>query len=108
MRVASLFLSAAVLAHAQDYSVEKEAALGRQLAASFLKNRPLLENDDLAAYVRSVGARLAGKLEQTPPYPYTFTTTSEWQDPALLEAYGLPGGQVIVPSSVILDGEGRN
>jgi len=100
MRVTSLFLLAALLAHAQDYSVEKEAALGKQLAASFLKSGTLLENDELAAYVRSVGTRLVGKLE--PSAPYTFTITSEWQDPPPLEAYGLPGGQVIVPSSLIL------
>lgn len=82
------------------YSIEKEIALGKQLAAEFQRTVKPLENAAALAYVSDLGQRLAA-LIGGPPFPYTFALVAD--DPTVLhEVAAFPGGFLFVPAPLIL------
>ena len=79
------------------YSIEKEVALGRQLAAEFQRNARQLVSPAAQAYIQELGRRVAAESAFT----YTFLLFAD--DPtALHEPAAFPGGFVFVPASLIL------
>ncbi len=81
------------------YSIEKEVALGRQLAAEFLRTVKPLENASVLAYVEGIGRRLAAEIGG-PLFPYSFTLIAD--DPTVLhDIAAFPGGAMFVPASLI-------
>jgi predicted Zn-dependent protease len=101
-----LFLTAASVAQQRDpgaginfYSIEKEIALGRQLAAEFSRGHNMLQSPAALAYVEGIGQRLAAQMGG-PPFTYTFAVFAD--NTPYSEVVALPGGFVFVPSSVIL------
>jgi predicted Zn-dependent protease len=81
------------------YSIEKEIALGRQLADEVGRDRKALESPTVQAYVNDLGQRLAAQIGG-PAFTYTFTVIAD--SSPYSEAVSLPGGFVFVPSSLIL------
>jgi predicted Zn-dependent protease len=70
-------------------SVEEEIAIGREANADTRKKIPELPDQDVRAYVRSIGARLA-KAAPGPRYPYSFSVANYRE----INAFALPGGPV--------------
>jgi predicted Zn-dependent protease len=82
------------------YSIEKEIALGNQLALEFRARTKALESPAALAYVNGIGQRLAKEIGG-PPFTYTFALIAD--DPtAMHEVAAFPGGFLFVPSSLIL------
>jgi predicted Zn-dependent protease len=109
MRMVCLLTILALLAAAQErevgkgvnfYSIEKEIALGNQIAAEFRRDARPLESPAALAYVNGIGQRLAKEIGG-PAFPYTFALVAD--DPAEVhEVAAFPGGFLFVPSSLIL------
>src|SRR5215475_11993815 len=104
MRAVSLLLFSLAL-FAQDpgrgvnfYSLEKEKALGEQLAKEYRKQATVIESPEALAWVEGIAKAM------TPPdskYTYTFAIVAD--DGILLnEPVALPGGYIFVPASLIL------
>jgi predicted Zn-dependent protease len=83
------------------YSLEKEAALGRQLAAEAARHTKLLDSAVARDYVNELGRRLAAKLSG-PAFTYTFTIVADGADNTTHEPLSLPGGYVFVGASLFL------
>jgi len=82
------------------YSIEKETALGRQLAAEFQRKSKPLESPAALAYVNGIGERLAAQVGG-PPFTYTFALVAD-NSSGLDGVAALPGGFVFVPAPLIL------
>jgi len=88
------------------YSLEKETALGRQLAAEFQRDTKPLESPPALAYVDGIGQRLAAQIGG-PPFTYTFALVAD--DPGNLhDVAAFPGGFLFVPASLILAVKGED
>src|SRR5215471_6704119 len=111
MRVRLIVVLGAVLAlNAQDpptgrgvdfYSIEKEVALDKQLAADFRQAHAQLDNAAARDYIEQMGARLEPALPQPSPFTYHFELTTDFSG-TFLEPAAFPGGFVFVPAGLIL------
>src|SRR5262245_43889968 len=109
LRIASLTGMFLLAAAAQErgtgkgvnfYSLEREIALGNQLASDFRAHTRPLEIPSALTYVNVIGQRLVKEMGG-PPFPYTFALVAD--DPTLMhEAAAFPGGPVFVPGALIL------
>ncbi len=82
------------------YSIEKEMALGKHLAADFQRDTKPLESASALAYINGIGQRLAAQIGG-PPFIYTFALVAD--DPTVLhDVAAFPGGFLFVPASLIL------
>lgn len=86
----------AVAAALSLISVKDEIALGRQAQAQVRKGVPQVSDKTLAAYVSSVGRRLAARAPG-PRYPYSFTIANYRE----LNAFALPGGPVWIHRGIL-------
>ena len=77
-------------------SVQDEIAIGREANAQVRKEMPEVRDPQVLAYVRSIGARLAGQAAG-PRYPYSFSVA----DYREINAFALPGGPVWLHRGVI-------
>lgn len=77
------------------YSKQKEEALGKQLAAEFERNVPLLDNPAALDYVSRLGEKLAAQLPDA-PFSYTFAITATDPSNVLHEPISLPGGYIFI------------
>ena len=77
------------------YSIEKEIALGRQLAEEVQRQSKLVEDPIVAEYVNRLGQNLVRHSDAK--YPFTFLVVD---DPSL-NAFALPGGYVFVNRGLI-------
>lgn len=83
------------------YSLEREAELGRQLAAEFQRDWKPLGSPAVQAYIDRIGQSLAAQIGGV-PFSYSFTVVAG--DPTVLhEAVAFPGGPLFVPTSLILE-----
>lgn len=82
------------------YSIEKEQALGRQLANAYRQGVRTLDVPAAKAYLDDVGQRLAAKTDG-PQFTYTFELVDDDQI-FLHEPVAFPGGSIFVPASLIL------
>ena len=97
---ACLLAGAAIAQQQSACSVEKEIALGRQLAAEFRKKTETIDSPSAHAYVDGIGQRLAAEAAGA-PFHYTFELIAT--DPAALhEPVAFPGGFIFVPAALIL------
>jgi predicted Zn-dependent protease len=82
------------------YSIEKEQALGAQLAADYRRQIRAFDAPSVNAYLDELGQRLAA---QSPATGFTFTFELVDDDQTWIhEAAAFPGGPVFVPASLIL------
>ena len=77
-------------------SVEDEIAIGREANADTRKKIPELQDHEVRAYVRGIGARLA-RAAPGPPYPYSFSVANYRE----INAFALPGGPVWINRGVL-------
>jgi predicted Zn-dependent protease len=77
-------------------SVEQEVEIGRQANAKAKKELPELRDAEVAAYVRSIAARLV-RVAPGPKYPYTFSVVNYRE----INAFALPGGPVWLHRGVL-------
>jgi predicted Zn-dependent protease len=90
------------------YSLDKEIALGEQLASDVRRESKLLDSDLVQDYVARLGRQLAA---QTPGarFPYSFTAIQDLPagiaDDPTHEAMALPGGPIFIPASLILQAQ---
>jgi predicted Zn-dependent protease len=103
MRLLALLLACATLSAqsgANIYSVEKEKALGAQLAAKYRRQARIQDAPAVNAYLDELGGRLAVQAPAT-GFTYTFELTDDEQT-WLHEPATFPGGHVFVPASLIM------
>lgn len=84
---------------ANFYSLEKERALGAQLAAEYRRSVTVIENAAVNAYLTDLGRRIAAR-SQGPDFTYTFELVDD--NTLLNEAPAFPGGAIFVPAQLIL------
>ena len=77
------------------YSIQKEIALGRQLAQEVERQSKLVDDPIIAEYVNRLGQNLVRHSDAK--YPFTFKVV----DDASLNAFALPGGYVFVNRGLI-------
>jgi predicted Zn-dependent protease len=83
------------------YSIEKEQALGKQLAEEIQRQYPALNQPAAREYVERIGRRLEAQLDAA-PFPYTYAVVTDPAAESWLEPIALPGGYVFVPASLLL------
>jgi predicted Zn-dependent protease len=82
------------------FTIEKEKALGAQVAAEYRRQAHLFDSASVNAYLDELGQRLAA---QSPAAGFTYTFELVDDDLTWIhEASAFPGGPVFVPASLIL------
>src|ERR1700742_3931213 len=72
------------------YSIEKEMALGRQVAADFRRDTRALDSPATLAYINALGQKLTAEIGG-PPFTYTFALVAD--DPTVIhDVAAFPGG----------------
>ena len=82
------------------YSIEKEKALGAQLAAEYRRQQRVFDASSVNAYLNELGQRLAAQAPAT-GFNYTFELVDD-DNTWIHEAAAFPGGPVFVPASLVL------
>lgn len=82
------------------FSIEKEKALGAQLAAEYRRQAREIDAPPVNAYLDELGQRLAAQSPAT-GFTYTFELVDDDQT-WIHEAPAFPGGPVFVPASLVL------
>src|SRR5260221_8988292 len=83
------------------YSLEKEGALGRQLAAEFRKRTTFIDSPTVQNYLDHLGQTLEPHVPDA-NFPFTFRAIAEDPCPAIHEPTALPGGYVFVPAALFI------
>jgi predicted Zn-dependent protease len=99
MRYGLLLVCATLLAQTTP-SVEKEKALGAQIAAEYRRQGHMIDAASVNRYLDELGQRLAAHAPAT-GFPYTFELVDDDQT-WVHEAAAFPGGPVFVPAGLIL------
>ena len=84
------------------YSIEKERALGAELAGELRQRTTRISTRDIDAHLLRLGARLVAQI-QDPLHQYTFSLIAEDTSGGLHEPHSLPGGYLFVPASLYLE-----
>ena len=85
------------------YSIEKESAVGEQLAGAYRDAHPPLDSAMARDYVEQVGQRLLRAFPQGSPFlPYHFELTAD-STGTFLEPTAFPGGVIFIPAGLILE-----
>src|SRR5271169_4594338 len=78
------------------YSVEKEIALGKQLASEVERQAKIINDPVIAEYVNRIGQNLVRNSDAKVPFTIKVIDTDE------VNAFALPGGFFFVNSGLIL------
>lgn len=84
------------------YSIRREQALGRSLAASFDRNTRIITDPLVNDYVNRLTQKLVGNSDAA--VPFTIKVIDSGDVP---RAYGLPGGFLYIDSALILSADGE-
>ena len=85
------------------YSIDKESALGGQLAGAYRGAHPPLDSAMVRDYVEQVGQSLLRALPQGSPFlPYHFEVTAD-STGTFLEPTAFPAGAIFIPAGLILE-----
>jgi predicted Zn-dependent protease len=82
------------------YSIEKEKALGAQLAVEYRRQQRVLDASTVNAYLNELGQRLVAHSPAT-GFNYTFELVDD-DNTWIHEAAAFPGGPIFVPASLVL------
>jgi predicted Zn-dependent protease len=93
----SILLASA--AYGQQFTLEKEAVLGEQMAAAFLKENTPIETKSIQAWVEQTGSRLAAHAET--PFKFRFVVIAGDTGPTH-EPRSFPGGYIVIPAQLFL------
>jgi len=83
------------------YSLEKERALGQQLAKEIRQTTTALNNSRVQDYVDRLGQQIAARMQGT-RFEYTFTVIADDTSRTTHEPIALPGGAVFIPAALFL------
>jgi predicted Zn-dependent protease len=84
---------------AKVYSLQKELALGRQVAAEIRRQSKPLQNREVAGYATRIGSQLISHLSEPPRFPYSFEIVI---NAGMTEPISIPGGDVFIPAAFFL------
>jgi predicted Zn-dependent protease len=82
---------------AKEFSEPEEIELGQEVAANLLSLGPLLDNQEVQAYVNRVGRWITMHSER-PDLPWTFVVL----DIADANAFAAPGGYIVITKGLLL------
>jgi predicted Zn-dependent protease len=82
-------------------SVEKEGALGLQLASDFREHTTSIASSTAQQYVEGLGQKLASQMPKT-GFSFTFSIIAEDPCPTIHEAAAFPGEHIFVPVALIV------
>ena len=90
------------------YSLDREIAMGTQMAEAVRRESKTVDGDLAQDYVARLGRQLALQTAG-PNFQYTVTVIADlpggmWDDPTH-EALALPGGPIFIPASLILQAQ---
>jgi beta-barrel assembly-enhancing protease len=88
--------------NAQDIDVQKESALGQQMAKDYRLRHAPLDSAAVRDYIEQVGQRLIDAMPNKPPFAYQFEPITDFRE-TFLEPVSVPGGYVFVPAGLILE-----
>jgi predicted Zn-dependent protease len=91
---------------ADFYSVEKEAALGAQMASDVRRRTSTIEDPSVQEYVNRLGRRLAVEMPDA-KFPFTFSVIVDDPCPGTHEPGSLPGGYIFVPAALFIEAHGE-
>jgi len=98
-------------AHAQNgdnsYSIEQEAALGKQLAAELRERTVSIDSPAVLNYVTNLARKIAAYLPDV-KFPLTFGVIADDPCDTVHEPAVLPGGYVFVPAGLFLAAQGED
>jgi predicted Zn-dependent protease len=83
------------------YSLEKEAALGKQLATDFRKRTTPIDVPSVQNYVDRLGQRIAAQIPDA-QFRFTFSVIADDPCRTIHEPAALPGGYVFVPAALLV------
>jgi predicted Zn-dependent protease len=86
--------------NAVNYSLEKEAALGKQLAADFRRRTIPIDSPIVQNYLDRVGQKIAAYMPDA-RFPFTFSVIAD-KPCGIHELTALPGGYIFVPVSLFI------
>ena len=81
------------------YSLEKERALGQQLAKEIRQTTTALNSPRVQDYVDRLGQQIAARMQGT-RFDYTFTVIADDTSRPTHEPIALPGGAVFIPAAL--------
>jgi len=81
--------------------LEKEAALGKQLAAEVRRSTTAMDNPLVQKYLDQLGKKLAAQIPEA-SFPFTFSAVVEDPCRTTHQPAALPGGYVFVPAALFL------
>lgn len=84
----------------QQVTPEKEAALGEQMAAEFLKQSTPIDSKSIQAFVDQTGSRLAAHAET--PFQFHFVVIAGYAGGPTYEPRSFPGGYILIPAQLFL------
>ena len=87
--------------HSNKYTPQDDVKLGRQAAAEAERQLPVLRDEEVTAYLESVGQRLVAAIPpefQHPEFHFYFRVVEDRQ----INAFALPGGPMYVNTGTIL------
>jgi len=87
---------------ANSYSLQKEAALGRQLAADFRQRTTSIDSPAVHNHLDRLGHRIAAELRDA-KLPFTFSVVADDPCRTIHEPAALPGGYVFVPGALFVE-----
>ena len=104
-RFFSIFAMASCLLSAQSsdaqfYTVEKEIALGKQLAGETRKSTTPLENPAVQEYAERIGKRLSSQMDT--PFSWSFQVVAGLPVNPIHEPLEYPGGFLFIPADLVL------
>ena len=83
------------------YNVQKEIALGEQLAAEFRGRTTTIISPSVEQYLENLGQKLASQMPKI-GFGFTFGVITEDPCPTIHEPAALPGGYVFVPAALFV------
>jgi predicted Zn-dependent protease len=96
----ALFVAVSLAAQGSDsQQSNKEAVLGRQMAAEILHHSTPIHNPAVDRYLARLGRQLSAQFPGSPPH-FTFAVIADDPCPATHEPAVLPGGFIIVPAAL--------
>jgi predicted Zn-dependent protease len=83
------------------YSLEKEAALGKQMTAEVRQGATVLDSATAQDYLNRLGQRIAAQLPG-PKWTYSFTLVANDEGGSTHEPTALPAGYIFLPAGLVL------
>lgn len=95
-------LLAAWTLNAQDRGVQKESALGLEMARGYRLQHAALDSATVRDYIEQMGQRLIAAMPNQLSFDYHFAPTDDFRE-TFLEPVSFPGGYVFIPAGLVLE-----